>query len=175
MQIQLWTSSSNQPNHFFIHVPQKWFYSINIFLKRDLFFWNLFLIDSSAVDTSNYKITNSSFNHFLKNNQLVVFYVYYCYFLKIKLNISLFYDIFTKKPFHSIDSIFQNANWIERETSEMFGLNYCLKKDLRKLLIDYSSFDNPMLKSFPSEGFFDVFYNFFDDQVTSSESSIVEL
>ena len=57
----------------------------------------------------------------------------------------------------------------------MFGVNYYFKKDLRKLLLDYSSLENPMLKVYPSEGFFDVFYNFFDNQVTSGEISVVEL
>ena len=57
----------------------------------------------------------------------------------------------------------------------MFGLNYRFKKDLRKLLVDYSTMDNPLLKSYPLEGFFDVFYNFFDDQVLCVESSNIEL
>ena len=40
----------------------------------------------------------------------------------------------------------------------MFGINFKHKKDIRKLLTDYSNFENPLLKSYPSEGFFDVFY-----------------
>jgi len=57
----------------------------------------------------------------------------------------------------------------------MFGINFFLKKDLRKLLVDYSSFDNPLLKNFPTEGYFDIFYNFFDDQVLMVNSSVIEL
>ena len=58
----------------------------------------------------------------------------------------------------------------------MFGINYFNKKDVRKLLIDYSSFENPLLKTYPTEGFFDIFYNFFEDQVvTNDASSFVEL
>jgi NADH:ubiquinone oxidoreductase subunit C len=57
----------------------------------------------------------------------------------------------------------------------MFGVNYTHKKDMRKLLTDYSSFENPLLKSYPSEGFFDVFYNFFEDQVVIGNKSVIEL
>jgi hypothetical protein len=57
----------------------------------------------------------------------------------------------------------------------MYGVNYFFKKDVRKLLLDYSSLENPMLKIYPTEGFFDVFYNFFDNQVITIESSSVEL
>jgi len=175
MQVQLWTSSANQPNHFFIHIPAKWLYSINLLLKKDMSFWNSYLIDSSAVDTTRFGTTNSTLNCFLKNNQLVVFYVYYCFFLKIKLNVSIFCNAFTKNKLVSIDNIYLNANWIEREVSEMFGLHFYFKNDLRRLLLDYSALDNPLLKDYPVEGFFDIFYNFFEDQVLSIESSTIEL
>lgn len=176
IQIQLWTSSSNLPNHFFVHLPQKWLFSVNLFFKKELFFWNSYLVDSSAIDTLNYKITNTYLTTFLKTNNIIIFYIYYFYFLKIKINISVVYNNFLKKHLSSIDGIFLNSNWIERETSEMFGINYFNKKDVRKLLIDYSSFENPLLKTYPTEGFFDVFYNFFEDQVvTNDASSFVEL
>ena len=175
IQIQLWTSSSNNPNFFHIHISKKWFYSLNIYFKKSLFFTNSILVDSSVVDCNNYKNNSNKLDYFLINNKLIVFYIYYFYFLKIKINISLMYNFITKSNLQSIDLIYNNSNWIERETSEMFGVNYYFKKDLRKLLLDYSSLENPMLKVYPSEGFFDVFYNFFDNQVTSGEISVVEL
>jgi NADH:ubiquinone oxidoreductase subunit C len=64
---------------------------------------------------------------------------------------------------------------MEREVSEMFGVNYFFKKDLRKLLTDYSNIDNPLLKSYPTEGFNDIFYNFFEDQVIFSNNNSIEL
>ena len=175
LQIQLWTSTSNQPNHFFIHIPQKWVYSLNIFFKRDLSMWNSTLLEHSAVDCSHFKKQNTKLDYFFNQNNLIVFYVYYFYFLKIKINLSYFYNFYKKTPVHSIEKLYKNANWIERETSEMFGINFKHKKDVRKLLTDYSNFENPLLKSYPSEGFFDVFYNFFDDQVVLTNNSVVEL
>jgi NADH-quinone oxidoreductase subunit C len=75
----------------------------------------------------------------------------------------------------SIDTIFKNANWLERETSEMYGLLYYWKNDIRKLLLDYSKLENPMLKDFPCEGVQDVFYNFFENQVIVSRVETIEI
>ena len=76
---------------------------------------------------------------------------------------------------YSIDKIYKNANWLERETSEMYGILYYNKNDTRKLLLDYSKIENPLLKDFPSEGLQDVFFNFFENQVTISKNEIIEL
>jgi len=46
---------------------------------------------------------------------------------------------------------------------------------MRKLLLDYSKLDNPMLRDFASEGIQDVFFNFFENQVTVSQNEVVEL
>jgi len=57
----------------------------------------------------------------------------------------------------------------------MFGINYSFKKDVRKLLMDYTNVENPLLKNYPSSGYVDVFYNFFEDQVCLSINSSNEL
>jgi NADH:ubiquinone oxidoreductase subunit C len=148
---------------------------MNLVFKRDMHLWNSTLLDQSAVDCSHFKQENTKLNYFFKNNNLVLFYVYYFYFLKIKINLSLFYNAYKKPHVMTIEKLYKNANWIERETSEMYGVNFKHKKDVRKLLTDYTNFENPLLKSYPTEGFFDVFYNFFDDQVILTNNSVVEL
>lgn len=75
----------------------------------------------------------------------------------------------------SIDKLFKSASWLERETGEMFRISYNLKIDSRRLLLDYSKQENPLLKDYPTEGFNDVFYNFFEDQVVYNNSTVVEL
>lgn len=57
----------------------------------------------------------------------------------------------------------------------MYGVFFFFKQDGRKLLLDYSKIENPMLKHFPSEGLADVFYNFFFNQVTTIKNETVEL
>jgi NADH:ubiquinone oxidoreductase subunit C len=174
ISIQSWTSKINKPNFFFIFISQKWFNSINEFFKFELNFSNSFLIDSSAIDMTNYKNT-TFFNKINFNNSLIIFYIYYFYFLKIKISLFYISNTFTKNELISIDKIYLNSNWIERETAEMFGLNFYFKKDVRKLLMDYSFIENPLLKSYPTEGRVDVFYNFFEDQVIANFNESIEL
>lgn len=57
----------------------------------------------------------------------------------------------------------------------MFKLLYNHKTDTRRLLLDYSKQENPLLKDYPVEGFNDVFYSFFEDQVVCSNLTVVEL
>lgn len=76
---------------------------------------------------------------------------------------------------NSIDKLFKSASWLERETGEMFKVSYSFKTDSRRLLLDYSKQENPLLKDYPTEGFNDVFYNFFEDQVVYNNSTVVEL
>ena len=57
----------------------------------------------------------------------------------------------------------------------MFKISYQNKIDTRRLLLDYSKQENPLLKDYPVEGFNDFFYNFFEDQVTFNNNTVVEL
>ena len=77
--------------------------------------------------------------------------------------------------FISIDTVFLNASWLERETSEMYGIFYSNKKDTRKLLLDYSRNEFPLKKDFSSEGCVDCFYNIFENDVIYTNNDIIEL
>jgi NADH:ubiquinone oxidoreductase subunit C len=57
----------------------------------------------------------------------------------------------------------------------MYGVYFLNKKDARKLLLDYSKIENPMLKDFGTEGVQDCFYSFFEEQVITSAAEVVEL
>jgi len=57
----------------------------------------------------------------------------------------------------------------------MYGVLYYFKHDIRKLLLDYSKLENPLLKDFSSEGVQDVFYNFFENQISINKSEVIEL
>jgi len=57
----------------------------------------------------------------------------------------------------------------------MFRVTYSQKTDSRRLLLDYSKQENPLLKDYPVEGYNDVFYSLFEDQVVFNNSTVVEL
>jgi len=75
----IWTSNSFGYNNYIIYINQSWFYSLNCFLKNELFFSNSSLLESSAVDNKN------NFD-FLKKNQIflkqktLLFFVYYFFY-----------------------------------------------------------------------------------------------
>lgn len=176
---KLWLSKKLNINHSLILIPHNWFYAINVFLKKELFLNNITLIENSAIDTSNYNLNNNIndefnvINYFYKNN-LILLYNYYNYFCKSKITFFIILNNLSKSV-DSIDRLFNNANWLERETSEMYGINYKWKTDTRKLLLDYSKIENPMLKEFQCEGNQDTFYSIFENQVITLKNEVIEL
>lgn len=178
---KIWTSKKLNSNHSLIVVPSNWLYSLNIFFKKELLLSNTSLIENSAIDTSYYNLENNqnnlnhnSIENYFFKNKLLIFYNYYNYFLKNKITLFIILNNLSKS-IDSIDRIFSNANWLERETSEMYGINYKWKTDTRKLLLDYSKIENPMLKEFQTEGTQDAFYNIFENQVVVLKNETVEL
>lgn len=131
---------------------------------------NSYLVESSAVDTTKYS-AYKNISLVFNNCKLLIFYLFYFYNLKIKLNI-----IMTNEgSFKSIWNIYTNSNWLERETQEMYGVKFILKKDIRRLLLDYTKNENPLLKNFQTEGYSEIFFNFFDEQTAYLNNNHTEL
>lgn len=176
--ITFWTSKILNPNHFICLMDKSWIYLINQILKNEVFLAKSALVENSSLDTISFSNDNFLINFFSKHNRNLVYYSYYMYFMKIRLTLFYFCNNvgnIISGGLTSIDRIYKNANWLERETSEMYGIYYYWKSDTRKLLLDYTKNENPLLKDFPSEGFQDVFYNFFENQVTVNQNEVVEL
>lgn len=57
----------------------------------------------------------------------------------------------------------------------MYGIFFNNKKDQRKLLLDYSTFENPLKKDFPLEGHKQVFFSFFENQVITQNNKFIEI
>lgn len=175
MNVVFWSSKSLTPNSYVCLVNYKWFYSIALLLRNELFLNNSMLVENSAVDLRFANQMNGKLNYFFNDNKLLAFYLFYFYGLKMKINFLVLLKNNYKPYLYSIDKLYPNANWLERETSEMYGVLYYFKSDIRKLLLDYSKIENPLLKDYSSEGLQDVFYNFFENQVSVNKSEIIEL
>ena len=59
----------------------------------------------------------------------------------------------------SITSIFECANWFEREIFDLFGVKFTSHPDLRRILTDYGFKGYPLRKDFPTSGFLEVRYD----------------
>lgn len=58
----------------------------------------------------------------------------------------------------SIAELFFSANWLEREISELFGMIFRGKKDIRNLMLQFGDLTAPLRKAYPSIGLRDIFY-----------------
>lgn len=157
-----------------MYINKSWFYSINIFFKNEVFLSNSTLLENSAVDNKKSFDFMNKVGFSLKN-RILLFYIYYFYTLKTKLILFSTFNNNNLSKITSIDKLYKSASWLERETGEMFRISYEQKTDTRRLLLDYSKSENPLLKDFPVEGFNDAFYSLFEDQVVYNNSTVVEL
>ena len=73
--------------------------------------------------------------------------------LRIKTNV----DELT--PVSSICSLFEAANWWEREVWDMYGVYFDGHPDLRRILTDYGFEGHPLRKDFPLTGYTEVRYD----------------
>jgi NADH:ubiquinone oxidoreductase subunit C len=77
-----------------------------------------------------------------------------------------------KSSISSISELFPSGNWLEREVSELHGVNFSSKKDLRNLMLQYGDSTSPFQKSFPSIGLKEVFYEPLRDTVIQNPISV---
>lgn len=83
-------------------------------------------------------------------------------FLSIQYNYRLKLQVFTTSlltTFVSITSLFNYANWWEREIWDLFGIYFIGNNDLRRILLDYGFEGFPLRKDFPVSGFVELAYS----------------
>jgi hypothetical protein len=104
----IYTSEVLTSNHYFCFIPNKWLYSINLFLKKELFLNFSFLTEHSAVDTFKYNEILPEINLIYNKNRHILYYTYYIFYTKIRLTIVLSGN--NNKFVPSLDKLFINTN-----------------------------------------------------------------
>ena len=69
----------------------------------------------------------------------------------------------------TVAELYANANWLEREVAELYGLQFTYKKDLRNLMLQYGDTSTPFRKSSPSIGFRETSYDVISDTITQNK------
>lgn len=93
----------------------------------------------------------------LKNYRFSVVYDLLNVDTAARIRIKTFLDGFNSVE--SVQSIFYNANWWEREIWDMFGIKFLNHPDLRRILTDYGFEGYPLRKDFPLSGYVEVYYD----------------
>jgi NADH dehydrogenase (ubiquinone) Fe-S protein 3 len=80
--------------------------------------------------------------------------------LSVRYTSRLRIKVLVQENYHvpSATSVYNSANWLEREAYDMFGVIFSGNTDLRRILTDYGFEGHPLRKDFPLSGFVEVSY-----------------
>ena len=122
-------------------------YAVLEYLKTDSELAYTFLVDVTAVDNSQMESELMQFDY----ARFMVVYQLYSYQGQGRVRV--------KVPVHendlsipSVTALWQGANWLERETYDMFGINFEGHPDLRRILMPDDFEGHPLRKDYPLRG-----------------------
>lgn len=147
-------------------------------LKNSYHSYLMSLTDITGVDLSKLHNYNMFFNvsgwDFYDNNftRLVYYNV-----LDYKTNNRYVFTMLsqTSTEYVTVEQTFFNSNWLERELVEFFNINMLNRSDTRNLLLDYNLNANPLLRSYPTEGHQELFFNYLSYNLEYVNTEFVEL
>jgi len=89
------------------------------------------------------------------------------HFLSMRMNQRIRVRIRTDEetPVPSATALWPAANWFERETFDMYGIQFSDHPDLRRILTDYGFEGYPLRKDFPLTGHYEVRYDDLEKRV----------
>ena len=164
-------------------VSRKNAYYLTLHLKLSSLFYSTQLMDIFAYDlpvniNNVVNISNTTTAPILNNSILVYnfhsifyqqrFFIFVLNTPDININKNSLYW----SSLNSITELFLNANWLEREVSELHGIFFSGKKDLRNLMLQYGDTSAPMQKTFPSVGIREIFYDSVSDLLIQNPVSL---
>jgi NADH-quinone oxidoreductase subunit C len=159
---------SNKNYYFLLHNRL----ATNFFPNQlsDMFAYELFL--SQKTNSTNYSVTNglAALSLYDANTNYVLVYNLHNLFHNDRLFVFSKINKFSYSnvSVNTISELYVNANWLERELAEMYGLQFAFKKDLRNLMLQYGDTSAPFKKSFPTIGFRETSYSVLTDSIVQN-------
>lgn len=77
-------------------------------------------------------------------------------------------------PLPSVSSVYDSANWLEREVWDMYGIKFKDHPDLRRILTDYGFQGHPQRKDFPLTGYVELSYDEKEEKVVYQPVSLAQ-
>jgi NADH:ubiquinone oxidoreductase subunit C len=145
--------NKNKINTIFIN--KDYLYFINLHLKLSSLFYSTQLVDIFSYET------NTTKQNLFQKQIIITFYNYHILNLNEKIYLfTLNYSSFKQNiNLNSVTELFSSANWLEREVSELHGILFLGKTDIRNLLLQYGDSTMPFQKIFPVIGIYELYYN----------------
>ena len=153
-------SCNTDSDHCIFHVVPKKIIEIMTFLKSNKGLSFSTLIDITAID---YPDRNKRFD-----------VVYHLLSMTENLRCRVIFSIEDQFLVDSITSVFECANWFEREVFDLYGIKFKLHPDMRRILTDYGFEGYPLRKDFPTTGFLEVRYDEIQKRVVYEPTSLVQ-
>jgi len=172
MPVAFFTSDALPSNHYVIFLPKSWKGSFIIALKYETATSLTYMVEATMIDTYNYDLFFKDEDYHLELPRLLRLDNYYSLFNRVRYSVI---EAASKKPLFSSSVVYKNAVWLERELVEMYGGILNTLYDTRNLLLEYSFTENPLIKTYPTEGFIDIYYDFFRDQLCYVNHDYIEL
>lgn len=176
----LFKAPYNRLNSYIFFINSSYTYLFALYVRFSVTFYSSQFIDAFAYEVpklgkifSKEAIVRLIKNLKLKRNQSVYVTHFFLPFINIHFfifsntnpNINNYGNLSSTSgnKLLTIEDIFLNASWAEREALEMSGLYFFGKNDTRNLLMCYGDFFYPMFKMFPPIGLYELFYNLIID------------
>lgn len=127
-------------------VDKEYIYAFLAYLKTELAY--TFLVDITAVDNSNLESELIQYNY----ARFMVVYQLYTFEGETQ-RIRVKVPVHEKDlKIHSVTKLWKGANWLERETYDMFGIDFVGHPDLRRILMPDDFDGHPLRKDYPLRG-----------------------
>ena len=118
------------------------------------------LVDISAIDFPS------------REQRFDLFYLFSS--LRLNQRIAVKISIKDNDIIESITSIYQAANWYERECYDLFGIKFSNHPDLRRIMTDYNFEGHPLRKDFPLTGHNEVRYDELEKKIVYENVNLAQ-
>jgi len=138
-------------NNIILFIPDFTIFYIILFFKYSYFFKNFMLLDLGLYEIPNLLYKNSIT---YKN---IIWYL----FKNISDTFVFIFSLVINHNIYTIELLYRNARWLEKEASDFFNIFFKNKKDRRNLFSIPLFYEAPFRKKYPTMGFYEIFICFF--------------
>ena len=131
---------------------------VGVHMKFSSMFYSLQLVDIFAYETLALSPNTLSSTNQTPPATSIIIYNFHSLFSNERFFIHTYTSNCESLLINSITELFFSANWLEREVSELHGISFSNKKDIRNLMLQYGDSSFPFKKLFPTIGLKEMYY-----------------